>query len=124
MKNTSKPFCPTPFRRLLWCLVSAVSLVLFSPHASAQLDDDAAMAMLKKNDCTKCHSVTKTKKGPAYKKIAAKYRDKPDAMEKLYEQVTTGPEVELEDGTKEDHKIIETKDRQEIDDLLRWILAR
>ena len=34
-------------------------------------DDDAFKKILKENDCFKCHAIDKTKKGPAYKKIAA-----------------------------------------------------
>ena len=37
-------------------------------------------------------------------------------------QVTTGPVVELEDGSEEEHKILEG-DPNEIRELLQWILA-
>jgi len=92
--------------------------------AHAEVDADAAIALAKKNDCFKCHAVDKTKKGPSYKKIAAKYKGKADAEEKLMKQITTGPKVKLEDGTEEDHKIIETKDPKEQKNLINWILSR
>jgi len=38
--------------------------------------------------------------------------------------MTTGPKVKLEDGTEEDHKIIETKDPKELSNLAQWILSR
>ena len=103
-------------------LAVVLGLALTCTGAYAKMDDDTAKAFLKENDCTKCHSVTKTKKGPSYKKIAAEHKGKADAMDELYKQVTTGPEVELEDGTKEEHAILK-KDPQEIRDLLEWILA-
>jgi len=42
----------------------------------AAVDEAAAQALAKKNDCFKCHAVDKTKKGPSLKKIAAKYKEK------------------------------------------------
>ena len=38
--------------------------------------------------------------------------------------LTTGPKVKLEDGTEEDHKIIDTKDPKELKNLIDWILSR
>jgi cytochrome c len=41
----------------------------------------------------------------------------------MIKHMTTGPKVKLEDGTEEDHKIIDTKDQAEIKNLVRWILT-
>ena len=60
----------------------ALAAAFIALPAAAQ-DADAAQAMLKKENCTKCHSVDKTKKGPSYQKVAAKYKGKADAQEKL-----------------------------------------
>jgi len=92
--------------------------------AQAAVDETAAQALAKKNDCFKCHAVDKTKKGPSYKKIAAKYKGKPDGEDKAIKNMTTGPKVKLEDGTEEDHKIIDTKDPKELKNLAQWILSR
>lgn len=101
---------------------SLTALLLTSPaHA---LDEEAAKALAKKNDCFKCHAVDKTKKGPSYKKIAEKFKGKPDAEEKIIKNITTGPKVKLEDGSEEDHKIIDTKDKAELKNLIDWILSR
>jgi cytochrome c len=96
-------------------------MALSSTCALAQADEKAALALLKRNDCTKCHSPTKTKKGPSYKKIAEKYKDDPKAEEKMVKQMQTGPKVKLEDGTEEEHKIIDTKDPKELTNLVNWI---
>ena len=80
-------------------------------------------ALAKENECFKCHTIDKTKKGPSYRKIAEKNRGKADAEAKLIKHITTGPRVKLEDGTEEDHKIIETKDDAEIKNLVHWIFA-
>lgn len=106
------------------CVVafSLISMLSLQAHA---VDEDAAKALGKKNDCFKCHAVDKTKKGPSYQKIAAKYKGKEAEGEaKIIKNITTGPKVKLEDGTEEDHKIIDTKDQAEIKNLIQWILSR
>jgi cytochrome c len=97
-----------------------------SPLAGAAVDEEAATALLKENGCLKCHDITRTKKGPAYKKVAAKYKDKPraEAKQKLLDNVTKEPMVELEDGSKEKHKVIDTKDPKQLDNLFEFILTR
>jgi cytochrome c len=90
----------------------------------AAVDEDAAQALAKKNDCFKCHAIDKTKKGPSYKKIAAKYKEKKLTEKDAIKQMTTGPKVKLEDGTEEDHKNIETRDPKELSNLAQWILSR
>ena len=92
--------------------------------AFAAVDEEAAKAIGKRNDCFKCHAVDKTKKGPSYQKIAAKFKGKADAEDKIMKNLTTGPKVKLEDGTEEDHKIIDTKDPKELKNLIDWILSR
>lgn len=92
--------------------------------AHAAVDADAAQALAKKNDCFKCHAVDKTKKGPSLKKIAAKYKGKADGQEKAIKNMTTGVKVKLEDGTEEEHKVIDTKDQKELKNLADWILSQ
>lgn len=91
---------------------------------AAEVDAEAATALAKKNNCFKCHAIDKTKKGPAYKKIAAKYKGKADGEDKLITNFTTGPKVKLEDGTEEDHKVIDTKDPKALKNLAQWILSQ
>ncbi len=90
----------------------------------AAVDEEAAKAIGKRNDCFKCHAVDKTKKGPSYKKIAAKYKAKNLGEAEAIKQMTEGKKVKLEDGTEEDHKIIDTKDPAELKNLAQWILTR
>lgn len=99
--------------------------LLMATHVVQAADFDAAAAksLADDNECSKCHSIDKTKKGPSYKKIALKYKGKADAETKLVKHLTTGPKVKLEDGSEEDHKIIETKDEAQIKNLIRWILS-
>lgn len=103
----------------------AVSAVVFasSPAVAAGVDADAAQKLAKKNNCFKCHAIDKTKKGPSYKKIAAKYKGKPEGEAKLIENFTTAPMVKMEDGTEEEHKVIDTKDEKQLKNLAQWILS-
>ncbi|MBL8414611.1 MAG: c-type cytochrome [Propionivibrio sp.] len=105
-------------------LVAGLLSLNLAGSALAAVDDEAAKALGKRNDCFKCHAVDKAKKGPSYQKIAAKYKGKADAEEKLMKNLTTGPKVKLEDGTEEEHKIIDTKDPKELKNLIDWILSR
>nr|MDP2191479.1 c-type cytochrome [Rhodoferax sp.] len=105
--------------------VAMAALVGVSANVlAAAVDADAAKALAKKNDCFKCHAVDKTKKGPSIKKIAAKYKGKADGQEKGIKNITTVHKVKLEDGTEEEHKIIDTKDQAAIKNLVDWMLSQ
>jgi len=104
-------------------MLAIFATLFMTATLAADVDADAAKKLAKRNDCFKCHAIDKTKKGPSYMKIAAKYKGKADAEEKLMKQITTGPKVKLEDGTEEDHKIIDTKDTKEMKNLINWILS-
>jgi cytochrome c len=104
------------------CILSGAGLLL-STSATAAVDAAAAQALVKENECFKCHTIDKTKKGPSYKKIAEKYRGKADVEAKLIKHITSGVKVKLEDGSEVEHKIIETTDQAELSNLVRWILS-
>lgn len=89
----------------------------------AQVDADAAQALAKRNDCFKCHAIDKTKKGPAYKRVAARLKTKPDGVQVIIDHITSGRLVQLEDGSDEKHKIIDTADPNELRNLALWILS-
>lgn len=93
------------------------------PVQAQQVDAEAAQALAKRNDCFKCHAIDKTKKGPAYKRVAARLKTKPDGVEVIVDHLTSGRLVELEDGTHEKHKIVDTPDPAELKNLARWILS-
>jgi cytochrome c len=103
----------------------AVALAAFCSSGGAfALDEEAAKALTKKSDCTKCHAIDKDKLGPAYKNIAAKYKGKADAEEKVTKFITVGGKTKLPDGTEDTHKTINTKDAKEIKNVVQWILAQ
>ncbi len=88
-----------------------------------QVDAEAAQALAKRNDCFKCHAIDKTKKAPPYKRIAARLKTKPDAVEVIIDHITSGHLVQLEDGTDEKHRVVDTKDPAELKNLALWILS-
>ena len=100
-----------------------ISASLMTQPAIAQVDADAAQTLFKQNECHKCHNPIKTKKGPSLMKIAAKYKEKKLDEKEAIKHMTNGKKVKLEDGTEEDHKIIDTKDVKEQANLARWILS-
>ncbi len=100
-----------------------LGLVAAGPAAAQAIDAEAAQALAKRNDCFKCHAIDKTKKGPAYKRIASRLRTKPDAVEVIVEHITSGRMVELEDGAHEKHKVVDTTDPVALQNLARWILS-
>ena len=106
------------------CVLSGAALILATPSVrAANIDVEAAKTLFDDNECSKCHSMDKTKKGPSLKKISLKWKGKADAEEKLIKHLKTGPKVKLEDGSQEDHKIVEPKDDAQIKNLVHWILS-
>ncbi|RZI44738.1 c-type cytochrome [Herbaspirillum sp. HC18] len=106
-------------RHLALFCAAAVSMPAFAAMSADQVEP-----FLKKEGCFKCHAIDKTKKGPSYKKIADKYKGKPEGEEKVIKNITTGPKVKLEDGTEEEHKVISTKDQGDLKAVAAWILSR
>src|ERR1035437_4184426 len=72
-------------------------------------------------------SLSKDKDGPAYQKVAEKFKGKPDAEEKLIHHITSGEKAKFPDGHEEDHKIVKTdpaNDMAQIKNFVDWILAQ
>ena len=105
-------------------VVFAISATFFSSAVFAAVDDEAAKALARQNNCFKCHSVDKEKDGPTYIKVAAKYKGKANAEERLVTHITSGEKAKFPDGHEEEHKIIKTKDMAEIKNLVNWILSQ
>ncbi len=104
-------------------LVAAALFVCAHDSFSQAVDADAAQALLKKNDCGKCHAVDKKKDGPSYKETATRLKGKAGAEEEVYKHLTTSPKVKI-DGKEEEHKAVKSKDEAEVRNLARWILTR
>ncbi len=103
------------------------SLALSLPAKAFAADADAAKMLARQNGCFKCHTIednpAKNKDGTPWAKVAAKYRGKAGAEEKLIHHITSGEMAKFPDGHEEEHKIIKTKDMAEIKNLIGWILS-
>jgi cytochrome c len=63
-----------------------IAAVLGAASMSAQ----ASLELVDKNACLNCHAVDKKLIGPAFKDVAAKYKDRKDAPTYLAEKMTKG----------------------------------
>lgn len=104
------------------CRAGALAGLCLSMPAFA-VDEGAAESLARKSGCFKCHAVDKKKDGPPYKEIAAKWKGKADAEQKLSVHVTTSPKVKI-DGQEEDHEQLKDKDPAAVKNVVQWILTR
>ena len=116
----------------LWVTVMGAVFALACaavPGAASAVDEEAAKALWKRNDCNKCHATKRDKKGPSLAKMAKELKEKAEKNKSTPEQVaieqmTKGPKVKLLDsGKEEEHKVIDTKDTNELKNLAAWILG-
>uniref|UniRef100_UPI00333EBE1F c-type cytochrome n=1 Tax=Castellaniella defragrans TaxID=75697 RepID=UPI00333EBE1F len=100
--------------------------MLFTSAPAAAFDEEAAKALARENKCFRCHAINKDKDGPSWNSVAAKYRDKADAQERLVHHLTSGEMSKFPDGHEEEHKIIKTEpenDTAQIKNLVDWLLS-
>ena len=74
--------------KFIWAL--ALPAACLAMPAQAVLDNAAAQALMKNDNCATCHSVDKKLIGPAYQDVAAKYKGDKDAVAKLSKKVKEG----------------------------------
>ncbi|MCK9285281.1 MAG: cytochrome C [Rhodocyclaceae bacterium] len=108
---------------IIKAILTGFFFCLATATASHAADEADAMKLLEDSKCLKCHSVDKKKDGPAYKEVAAKYKGKAEAEEKLSKHVTVPSKVKV-DGEEEEHGSVKTRDADRIRNLVQWILSR
>ncbi|MCL2160791.1 MAG: class I cytochrome c [Betaproteobacteria bacterium] len=89
------------------------------------IDTDAIQALIRRNNCNKCHAVEKD--GAPYKVIAERYRGDVQAEAKLIKHITSGVVVVFPDGHEEEHKIVRTvpaNDEGQVKSLVQWLLTQ
>lgn len=109
--------------RSLMIACTAAGLAFSLPSAAQEVDIDAAKQLFKQNECGKCHNPEKNKKGPSLKKTAKEYKGKANAEQEIIKHLTTAKKVKLDDGSEEDHKVVDSKDQKAISNLAKWILS-
>ncbi|MEI7841882.1 MAG: c-type cytochrome [Gallionellaceae bacterium] len=110
------------YKNVFSALISLLVLLVLPLEAHA-FDEDTARTLARKNDCFMCHGVDKRKDGPSYRSVAEKYRGNKDAEAKLVNHLISGEVAKFTDGHLEEHKIINTKDVDQIKNLVNWILS-
>jgi cytochrome c len=103
--------------------VIAFASAWFASSSAFAFDAATAEATARKYGCFKCHSLDKKKDGPPYREVAARYKGKSDAEARLHKHITSGVMAKFPDGHEEEHKVIKTKDADEIMNLIQWILS-
>jgi len=88
-------------------IAAAAAALVFAAGAAT-----ASPELAKKNGCTNCHEVDKKKVGPAFKDIAAKYKGKADAADKIAGELKAG----------KGHPAVKASD-DDIKALVKWVLA-
>lgn len=104
--------------------IAAASAALSMSAPAMAFDAAAAETLARREGCLKCHAVAKAKDGPSYKEVAAKYKGKADAEQKLVKHIQSGETAKFPDGHEEEHKIIKTKDQDKIKNMIQWILSQ
>ncbi|MFI3188741.1 class I cytochrome c [Crenothrix sp. D3] len=104
-------------------MLFAVVLTVACFSAQAAVDVDAAKALAKQNNCFRCHGTDKDKDGPAWNKIAAKFKADPKGEEKLLHHLSSGETAKFADGHEEAHPILKSDDASANQNLVDWILS-
>lgn len=83
-------------------------------------DAAAAMELAKNSGCLSCHALDEKIVGPAYVKVATKYKDMPDAPDSLAQSVRNGSSGKWGRAPMPSHNSMSD---QEIKTLVRWVLS-
>ena len=104
--------------RFVTALAAAAGLTLAGGALAA--DPKAAEALAKNSGCLACHAVDKKLVGPAYKDIAAKYRNNKGAEAALIKKVKAGGKGVWGDIPMPPNSHVKDDD---IKTLVQWILS-
>jgi cytochrome c len=88
--------------------------------AQGQLDNAAAESLMKTHGCASCHDVDRKVIGPAFRDVAARYKDDKEAATKLANKVKKGGAHVWGEMAMPPNVLISDA---EIKDLVNWILT-
>src|SRR5690625_5030525 len=74
----------------IWKLLASVPFALAGGLVQASPDPAEVQQILTKNACLACHAVDTKMIGPAYREVAEKYADDPDAADTIAEHIKNG----------------------------------
>ena len=96
-------------------LAIALSATAWAGSSFAQSAEDT----IAREKCSRCHTATTTKKGPAFADVAKKYKGNAGAADKLFAGLKAGGKM----GEEEDHKKVTGSDA-EIKAVVAYVLSR
>jgi cytochrome c len=102
---------------LLGCAVASAAHAA-TPISAAEAS--AAMALAKESGCLSCHATSEKIVGPAYAKVAEKYRDDKDAVATLTQSIQYGAKGKWGRIAMPPHASMSADD---IKTLARWVLS-
>lgn len=76
--------------------------------------------LVKANDCSSCHAVDRKVVGPAYRDVANKYREQPNAVEKLSQKIGQGGSGDWGQVPMTPHPALTTA---QLGEMVAWILS-
>jgi len=92
----------------------------YAAHPIPAEDAQVAMDMAKQNGCLSCHSLTEKIVGPAYYKVADKYKDESDAASSLVQSIKYGSKGKWGRIPMPPHPDLSDEDLHK---LARWVLS-
>src|SRR4051812_13978190 len=103
----------SPIRLLRWLLILSAVLSTCA-HANEEL--------MRRGGCVGCHAVEETLIGPAYRDVANRYRDQPQAFDQLLRKVRAGGKGNWGNTAMPPNDQARISD-DDLKQLLHWILA-
>lgn len=94
----------------------AIGCASFSQSAAANEE------LMRRGGCTGCHEVDQTLIGPAYRDVAKRYRNQPNAIEQLFVKVRQGGKGNWGDASMPPNGEDKISDA-DLKQLLQWLLA-
>ena len=80
----------TTLRRVILATGISLAVLAMSAASAAVLSKDEALALARKSGCLTCHKIDVKVMGPAWKDVAAKYKDDKGARAMLLDKVRKG----------------------------------
>ena len=109
--------------RSLMIAIASAGLALSLPVVAQEVDAEAAKLQFRQDGCGKCHHPSRSTMGPALRRIARDYKDAANAEQDIIKFITTPKKIKLEDGSEEEHPVVDSKDPKVISNVARWILS-
>jgi cytochrome c551/c552 len=104
--------------RLSTTLIATLAALAFGGNALAASPEELVTA----GKCHSCHKASSSKEAPTWASIAAKYKDKPEMVDKLVAMLKTGVPLSGKTDPDDQHKKVAASDA-DLKGLVHFVLA-